>query len=81
MPDQEQHTITVFVENEAGSNIKHHYNEATFTVERTEQVGAHYPYPYGFIPDTIAPDGDAAAADGPDDSSGQVLFDSGPVSF
>ncbi|MGB9359817.1 MAG: inorganic diphosphatase [Acidimicrobiia bacterium] len=51
--------ITVFVENEAGSDIKHHYDEVTLSVERTERVGAAYPFPYGFVPDTLAPDGDA----------------------
>ena len=51
--------VTVFIENEAGSDIKHHYDEATLSVERTERVGAAYPFPYGFIPETLAPDGDA----------------------
>ena len=51
--------VTVFIENEAGSDIKHHYDEATLSIERTEQVGATYPFPYGFIPETLAPDGDA----------------------
>lgn len=52
--------ITVFIENEAGSQIKHHYNEETFEVIRTEDVGVAYPFPYGFVPRTLAPDGDAA---------------------
>ncbi|MGI9586483.1 MAG: inorganic diphosphatase [Acidimicrobiia bacterium] len=51
--------IAVFIENEAGSDIKHHYDEATFEVIETERVGAEYPYPYGFVPGTLAPDGDA----------------------
>lgn len=51
--------VTVFIENEAGSDIKHHYDEATLTVRRTERVDASYPFPYGFIPETLAPDGDA----------------------
>lgn len=58
MPDPSQ-LITVFVENEAGSDIKHHYDEATLSVKRTERVGAAYPFPYGFVPETLAPDGDA----------------------
>lgn len=53
-------TITVFIENEAGSDVKHHYNEETFEVLRTEHVGVDYPFPYGFVPGTLAPDGDAA---------------------
>ena len=52
--------ITVFVENEAGSDVKHHFDEQTLRVLRTERVGAAYPYPYGFVPGTLAPDGDAA---------------------
>jgi len=55
-----QPTITVFVENEAGSNIKHHYNEETLEFLHTEDVGGRYPYPYGFVPGTLAPDGDSA---------------------
>jgi len=58
MPHPSQ-PITVFIENEAGSDIKHHYDEATLLVKRTERVGAAYPFPYGFIPETLAPDGDA----------------------
>ena len=53
-------TLRVFIENEAGSDVKHHYNEETYEVLRTERVGAEYPYPYGFVPGTLAPDGDAA---------------------
>ena len=51
--------VNVFIENEAGSDIKHHYDEETLSVRRTERVGAAYPFPYGFIPETLAPDGDA----------------------
>ena len=60
MTEKQPPRLRVFVENEAGSNIKHHYNEETFEVLRTEQVGARYPYPYGFVPGTLAPDGDCA---------------------
>jgi inorganic pyrophosphatase len=60
MPTPQLSTLRVFIENEAGSDIKHHYNEETFEVLRTERVGAEYPYPYGFVPGTLAPDGDAA---------------------
>lgn len=52
--------IRIFIENEPGSDTKHHYNEATLEVIRTERVGAQYPFPYGFVPGTLAPDGDAA---------------------
>ena len=53
-------TIRVFIENEAGTDVKHHYDEETFEHLGTERVGADYPYPYGFVPGTLAPDGDAA---------------------
>lgn len=50
--------ITMFVENEAGSSIKHHYNEQALTLLHTEEMQAPYPFPYGFVPGTLAPDGD-----------------------
>ena len=55
-----QTTITVFIENEAGTDIKNHHNEVTLEHLGTERVGATYPYPYGFVPGTLAPDDDAA---------------------
>ena len=55
-----QATITVFIENEAGTDIKNHHNEVTLEHLGTERVGAIYPYPYGFVPGTLAPDDDAA---------------------
>jgi inorganic pyrophosphatase len=48
----------VFIENEAGSNSKNHHNERTLTFERAESVSRVYPFPYGFIIDTAAADGD-----------------------
>ena len=50
--------LRVFIENEAGSCLKHHHDEETLTFLRTEQVRAPYPFPYGFVPGTRAPDGD-----------------------
>jgi len=50
--------LRVFIENEAGSDLKHHHDEVTLAFLRTEQVGAAYPFPYGFVPGTRAPDGD-----------------------
>ncbi len=50
--------LRVFIENEAGSYIKHHHDEETLAFLRTEQVGRPYPFPYGFVPGTRAPDGD-----------------------
>jgi inorganic pyrophosphatase len=49
----------VFIENEAGSDIKHHHNEARFVITLMERLEAPFPYPYGFVPGTLAPDGDA----------------------
>ena len=53
-------TIDVFIENEAGSDVKHHYDEEHLTLLRIERLPAAYPFPYGFVPGTLAPDGDAA---------------------
>jgi inorganic pyrophosphatase len=50
--------MRVFIENEAGSDLKHHHDEATLAFLRTERVRAPYPFPYGFVPGTRAPDGD-----------------------
>ena len=51
--------LRVFIENEAGSDVKHHHDEEALTLLRTERVRAPYPFPYGFVPGTHAPDGDA----------------------
>ncbi len=50
--------LQVFIENEAGSDIKHHHDEETLAFLRAERVQAPYPFPYGFVPGTRAPDGD-----------------------
>ena len=50
--------IKVFVQNEAGTNIKNIHNEKTLEFIRTETVTGLYPYPYGFILDTTSGDGD-----------------------
>jgi inorganic pyrophosphatase/GNAT superfamily N-acetyltransferase len=50
--------LKVFIENEAGSSFKNHHNERTLTFERAESVACPYPFPYGFIIDTVAADGD-----------------------
>lgn len=52
-------SVRVFIENVAGSNLKHHHDEDRFVVTQVERVGAPFPYPYGFVPGTLAPDGDA----------------------
>jgi inorganic pyrophosphatase len=50
--------LRVFIENEAGSDVKHHHDEETLMFLRAERVRAPYPFPYGFVPETRAPDGD-----------------------
>ena len=50
--------MKVFIENEAGSNQKNLYNEKTLVYRKTVTVSREYPYPYGFILDTISGDGD-----------------------
>ena len=49
--------IHVFVQNEAGSSQKNYHNEKTRTWLYSVDVSHAYPYPYGFILGTTAPDG------------------------
>ncbi len=39
--------MKVFIENEAGSNLKNLFNEDTLEFRKTVQVSAGYPFPYG----------------------------------
>jgi inorganic pyrophosphatase len=48
----------VFIENPAGTNIKHTFNEKALEPIRTDRVAAKYPFPYGFILQTTSGDGD-----------------------
>jgi inorganic pyrophosphatase len=50
--------MKVFIENEAGSNIKNLFNEETLEFRKSVQVSADYPFPYGFLLDTQSGDGD-----------------------
>ena len=50
--------IRVFIENEAGKNIKNYYNEKTLDYLKSIEVSREYPYPYGFILNTTNQDGD-----------------------
>ncbi|HKD82382.1 MAG TPA: inorganic diphosphatase [Candidatus Angelobacter sp.] len=52
--------MKVFVENEAGSNVKHLHDEKSLQVQGTMHVYRPYPFPYGFVLDTTAEDGDNA---------------------
>ncbi len=50
--------MIVFIENEAGKNLKHIHNEKTFEYIETIKVSREYPFPYGFILNTTGEDGD-----------------------
>jgi inorganic pyrophosphatase len=53
-------TLMAFVEIPRGSRNKYEYDEATrsFRLDRVLYSSVHYPTDYGFIPETLAPDGD-----------------------
>lgn len=50
--------MKVFIENEANSNLKNIHNEKTLEFLESMKVARSYPFPYGFILDTTAEDGD-----------------------
>ena len=50
--------MKVFIENEAGSRIKHEHNEKTLELKGTTIVSRAFPWPYGFVLDTTGEDGD-----------------------
>lgn len=50
--------MRVFIENEAGSYVKHFHNEKTLEPKGNATVSRPYPFPYGFILNTTAGDGD-----------------------
>jgi putative hydrolase of the HAD superfamily len=49
--------LRVFIQNEAGSNLKNYHDEKTLEWKSSAQVARAYPYPYGFVIDTSAADG------------------------
>jgi len=49
--------MKVFIQNEAGSRIKHRHNEKTLEPKGETTVSRPYPLPYGFILNTNAEDG------------------------
>jgi inorganic pyrophosphatase len=55
-----RNTLMAFVEIPRGSRNKYEYDEATqtFRLDRVLYTSVHYPTDYGFIPETLAPDGD-----------------------
>lgn len=50
--------MKVFVENEAGSTVKHLHDEKSLKLLGTARVSRPYPFPYGFVLETTAEDGD-----------------------
>jgi inorganic pyrophosphatase len=50
--------VQVFIQNEAGLDAKHSYNEKTLEYLGSQRVSRPYPYPYGFILGTTSEDGD-----------------------
>jgi inorganic pyrophosphatase len=50
-------TIRVFIQNEAGSDIKHYHDEKTLAFSHSRVVSHAYPFPYGFVVGTSAADG------------------------
>ena len=50
--------MKVFIENEAGSNMKNIFDEKSLEFEKQVAVSCAYPYLYGFVLNTTAEDGD-----------------------
>src|SRR5438874_10778793 len=52
--------VEVFVEIPQGSRNKYEYDKTrrVFVLDRVLYSSAHYPTDYGFVPDTLAADGD-----------------------
>jgi len=50
--------VQVFIEIERGSDQKHEWNSRTRKLELDRVTPQPYPYAYGFIPGTLAEDGD-----------------------
>jgi inorganic pyrophosphatase len=50
--------MKVFIQNEAGSIVKRIHDEKSLELKGEEKVSRAYPFPYGFILETTAYDGD-----------------------
>ena len=59
-PFDAQHNLRVVVETPRGANIKIKYDEdlGCFSLSRILPLGVTYPYDFGFVPQTLAQDGD-----------------------
>jgi inorganic pyrophosphatase len=55
-----EHSVLAFIEIPRGSRNKYEYDEesGTFMLDRVLYSSVHYPTDYGFVPDTLAEDGD-----------------------
>lgn len=51
--------VRIVVEVTAGSTLRHTYDEHTLELRSVREVASRYPYPYGFVMDTVSEDGDA----------------------
>jgi inorganic pyrophosphatase len=51
--------MRVFIENASGARRKNVYDARTLQLVRSVNVSAEYPYPYGFVLETMGGDGDA----------------------
>lgn len=49
--------MKAFIQNEADSFVKHFHDEKTLELKSSSQMSRAYPFPYGFILNTTAPDG------------------------
>jgi inorganic pyrophosphatase len=54
------HIVEAFIEIPQGSRNKYEYDEGrgVFVLDRVLYSSVHYPTDYGFIPETLSPDGD-----------------------
>jgi inorganic pyrophosphatase len=59
MVHDDNETLKVFIENEAGSYEKKTYDERTLAHLETKPVSAAYPFAYGLVIGTRGDDGDA----------------------
>ncbi len=58
--ESQQQTVLAFIEIPRGSRNKYEYDEenGVFHLDRVLYSSVHYPTDYGFVPDTLAEDGD-----------------------
>ncbi len=59
-PYDDQHNLRVVVETPRGANIKIKFDDklGCFSLSRVLPLGVTYPYDFGFVPQTLAQDGD-----------------------